>query len=364
MNAPRLRARADRGATLPFSLVLMLICAAIAAASTLTHASAQRDAATALARERAFQAADAGIDWGLAEFRASRGTIPSPSSYTRAIDGSASFSLNFAPCNANGVDDDADAEVDETDESDFTSILSTGRAGNARHTVRVIVNRRADIPGFGTAAAITSDVPIFGIDGNRATISGEDHDLEGRPVAGTATDTYGLTTTLDPAVLAALIPPDRQDQIEGIGGEPSLTSGTPPDIDALYATAAMGTTHLLESGTFSSFDLGDATRSGMVVVRCDGDLHFSGNTSGAGVLLVGGDFTVSGNFEWTGIVIVKGRAVVTGTGSQKIVGSLMAGEELEVQGNIDVLFSTESVALAKQAISVASVSSWIDNARP
>jgi hypothetical protein len=364
MISLRTRSRADRGATLPFALVLMLICAAIAASSTLTHASAQRDAATALARERSFQAADAGIDWGLSVFRASRGVIPNPSSFTKAVDGSASFSLNFAPCNANGLDDDADADVDETDEADFTSIASTGRSGNARHTVRVIVSRRADLPGFGTAAAITSDVPIFGIDGNRATISGEDHDIEGVLEPGSTTDTYGLTTSLDPAVLAALIPADRQDQIDGVGTDPSVTQDTPPDIEALYATAALGTTVLLAPGTHTQADYGTATRTGMAVVRCDGDLHFSGNCNGAGVLLVQGDFTVSGTFEWVGIVIVLGRATVTGTGNEKIIGSLMVGEELDIQGNTDVLFSTEAVALAKQAISVASISTWIDNARP
>lgn len=362
MSAALPRARRERGAAMPFALGLALLCAGIAAASTLRHASAQREASTTTARERSFQAADGGVDWAIGKVRAGRGALPSPTVETRSIDGTASFRVQYTPGTSDGLDEDGDGTVDEADEADYVLVTSTGIAGGARRTVRVITSRRIDLPAIETAAAIATDLPVLTITGNSCSIAGLDHRLDGS-LDPMLAERPAVTTEGDAASLAAQVPAGREDQVIGLGAEPSVAVAAPLDVDALYAQFARAATVLLESGTHTHANYGTATASGMAVVVCDGDLHVAGNSGGAGVLLVRGDLEVGGSFVWTGLVLVTGRVRFTGTGAtEKLLGAVIAGEELEVAGNAELCYSSAAVALAKQALAVPDVVSWVDAA--
>jgi hypothetical protein len=101
-----------------------------------------------------------------------------------------------------------------------------------------------------------------------------------------------------------------------------------------------------------------------IVHIAGGDLHISGNTSGAGVLVVDGDFVLSGAFNWNGVVLVLGDVTVTGGGSAKqIVGALMVQGTVSgtsaLNGNIKCLYSSAMISQLN-ALSRYEISSWID----
>lgn len=361
MQPPR-GSSGERGSTLIVALVLIATCAAIVASSTLTHASAQRGAKSSLARERAFQAADAGIDWGVSKLRALRGSLPLSPTETLAVDPSASFSVRYVAGDADGIDDDDDGLTDEADESDFTVVVSTGSSARARYTLRAVISRRDEFPVLSSAAAIESETPILTLNGNAFDITGEDHSITGTKL-GAAPEVYGITSQADPATLASQIAAGNADQVDGLGTGASVGASPFIDLEALYAKYAYSATVVLEPGTHTHGDYGTASLTGMQVVACDGDLHLSANTGGAGVLLVHGDLTVTGSFTWTGIIIATGRISLNGTGNEKIVGTILAGEELDISGNVTAKFSTPANSLAAQSLQPCVIAAWIDPAR-
>jgi cytoskeletal protein CcmA (bactofilin family) len=100
------------------------------------------------------------------------------------------------------------------------------------------------------------------------------------------------------------------------------------------------------------------------VVHVAGDLHVSGNASGAGVLVIDGDFDLSGSFNWNGVVLVLGDVMVTGGGiAKQVVGALMVQGSLTgtstFNGNIKLLYSSEMIGKLN-SLSRYEVSSWID----
>jgi len=100
------------------------------------------------------------------------------------------------------------------------------------------------------------------------------------------------------------------------------------------------------------------------IVHVAGDLHISGNASGAGVLVVDGDFTLSGSFNWNGVVLVLKDVAITGGGSVKqIVGALMVQGSLNnnsnLNGNIKLLYSSAMISKLN-SLTRYEVSSWID----
>jgi hypothetical protein len=369
----RVHRRRERGSALATMAVTLVICGALSAAVLTTSAGRNREAQSELQSERAFELAEAGADWGVAQIRINHGTIPSPASETRTVTACGAFTVRYDQGDADGRDNDGDGIVDDVGEHDYAVIRSTGTSGQMSRTVEVLMHKTIDIPTFSSAVQINVETPVLNFAGNAFIVDGRDHLLDGTyDPDGTAK--YGIASPAVTTDLTSQIDARNADQILGEGGSPSVGKVAAIDLDTLVDQAMSAADQLVQPGTHSNLALGEPTEAGVVIAYCNGDLHLSGVTGGAGILCVDGDLTISGTFLWTGIVIVRGRVnMVGGGGEKRVIGALDVGEEVGsddsttsvgVTGTVDLLYSSEGVALASGSLAITSILSWREVANP
>lgn len=361
------------GGALPAILVLVVICTAISAAAVVSGVSGHKEARALLAAERAFQHAEAGVDWAIAEVRERSGGLPDPASQTIDIDDGGTFTITVQQGDGNGIDDDGDTFIDEDDEANFVTLLSTGEADGIRRTLNVVLQRAIDVPNFDASTLFNVDSPILDLNGNAFIINGNEHDLEGNELAGLPAQ-VALVSPAPKSVLEDQIDPDQYDQVIGAGGSPSVGQADAVALDDLVDQAQSAADYSLEGGTHSNTTFGEPTVGDAVVVYSDGDLHLSGSATGAGLLAVDGDLKISGSFEWVGIVLVRGAVELTGGGgTKKVIGALVVGEEItsnsgstsvKLAGTVDINYSTEAINLALLRVSTMQVVNWGEVGNP
>jgi hypothetical protein len=349
----------ERGSTLVVLLGLVVVCAGMSSAVLTTNMGRQRDANSNMHRERAFQLAEAGVDWGIAEVRKRNGLLTGLTETLLTVSEAGSFRVRFAYGDTDGRDNDGDGVVDNAAERNYAVLTSTGVSGGVRRTIEVVVRRAVEVPDFASALQFNAESSLLDLEGNAFRISGLEHDAAGNVVVG-APAKPGIASTADVAEVVAQIPLNRQTNVTGLGGTPSVAQSDPVDLAQVVAQAQSAATVVLEPGTHDGrLTLGTATTGGTQVVYTQGDLYLSGGGGGAGVLVVDGDLTISGGFEWVGIVIVSGRLNLEGGGGGKrLIGALAVGDEVRITGTVDVLNSSQAVELASEQLAVMTVLSW------
>lgn len=356
--------RRTRGSTLVAVFTLLLICASIGAAVIVIEQSSMRNMDTRLMSERAFQLAESGLEWALADIREHYGALPASPVNTMQPHPTGEFTVRTEAAGSNGSDDDGDGSVDETDEQEFTLIRSTGRAAGERRTLEMMIRQEVDIPAFTSALAMNSEFPVLTLDGNAFRIKGDDHRINGTPNPSGASQP-GISTAGDATYIVDQVAANQTDQITGSGGEPSVEHVDLVDVDRIMSLAEVTADVTLAPGTYSSLDIGTPTPDGIKTVYCSGDLTISGGTQGAGLLAVDGDLHVSGGLEWVGIVLVRGRVNFTGGGANnKIIGSMVIGSDVDLAGTVDLLYSSDAIALGRLRLLYLGVTSWREVANP
>lgn len=247
-------------------------------------------------------------------------------------------------------------------------ISSQGRRGVGSKivTVEAVKWPLPPIPG-----SVYTEGPI-NFNGNAFYVDGHDHDYTAPydTVAG-APSLLGIATPNDPNVITNALIGQQTDNVQGSGGDPSVGSANVNlDLPALAAAWSQmaditlaGPLNNPSTSGWGSVAPPPAT-SDLKIVHIAGDLHISGNASGAGVLVVDGDFDLSGTFNWNGVVLVLGDVAVTGGGTAKqVVGSMMVQGNLNststMNGAIKLLYSSDMISQLN-ALSPYEVSSWID----
>jgi hypothetical protein len=362
----RLPPRTEGGYATLIVLILVVLCAALAAGLLTTTAAHDRESQTRAAREGALHMAESGLDWALAQLRERNGDLPNPPSETRPVGATGEFTVDYFAGEANGQDDDGDGDVDEADEDSYRLLRSTGRAAGSVRRIEALVRISVEVPPIEASVQINVGDPLLELDGNAFLISGDDHVLDGGPnPIGPSVPAVG--SPAPSTVLSAQVAAQQADQLEGAGGPPAVGQVGMVDLDKLAEQGAAAATVILAPGTYTHEELGDPTVAGIEAVYCPGDLHLSAGTAGSGILVVDGDLTVSGAFTWTGIIVVRGRVDMTGGGSTKrVVGALLVGEAVSgsdstsvgVAGTVDLLFSTEAIALAERRLGVLALVAW------
>jgi len=78
--------------------------------------------------------------------------------------------------------------------------------------------------------------------------------------------------------------------------------------------------------------LGSASNPQITVVN--GDLTFSGNTTGYGILVVTGQLTFSGSNGWRGVILVIGQGTIqqSGGGNNEFDGAVLVAKTLNSSG--------------------------------
>ena len=241
-------------------------------------------------------------------------------------------------------------------------ITAQGRRGVGSKivTVEAVKWPLPPVPG-----SVYTEGPIT-FNGNAFYIDGHDH----QPTAPydtvtAATPLLGISTPNDPSVISTALNGQQADNVEGAGGDPSVgDANVNLDLPAL-ATAWSQLADVTLAGPLNNpSTAGWGSIGDLKVVHIAGDLHVSGNGSGAGVLVVDGDFDLSGTFNWNGVVLVLGDLTVTGGGTAKqIVGATMVQGTLSgasnMNGNIKLLYSSAMISQLN-ALTPYEVSSWID----
>ncbi len=351
--------------------ILVLICGALAAGVLLPSMARHREAQAHLQSVRAFHLSESGIDWALSQLRQSGGIIPAGGTETMSPQGQGSFTITYTAGNANGINDDGDAFTDEADEADYVTVRSVGTSGGQTRAIETLLRASVVTPTYQASVLINVDAPVFDSNSNALIVDGREHDVNG---------VVDLTAPMLPAIASAAPAADLVAQINrplnfiGAGGTPSVAQVAPMDLDALVAQTTSAATIVVAHGTHSNVSWGTPTTAGVEIVYCDGDLHLSGNGSGAGYLVVDGDLVITGGFTWTGVVLVRGAARMSGGGSTKrIIGAMVVGEEVEavesttnvtLQGTVDMLYSTTATDLANARIAVMSVLGWYEVPAP
>ena len=366
--------RSERGTAMVPLLVVGIICGALAVSVLMPNIGRHNEAQVMIERERAFHLAEAGIDWGIAEIRIASG-VPSSSSISRTPGNgtSGSFTVTFTAGDANGVDDDGDTFVDDSDEAELVQMVSTGTYGDSQRTIEVMMRRSVATPTIAASIQFNVENPIVDMNGNAFFVSGNEHLIDGTE-DNSRSPGYGLGAPTDASNLSSQIASNRADQVVGAGGTPSVTRVDAIDLDTLVEQAKSAATHSIATGTHSQLSLGSPTPGGVVIAVAEGDLHLSGQAEGYGVLVIDGDLKCSGQLLWTGIIIVRGRCDMTGGGSGKrLIGAMIVGEEVlsgsdtqtvKVTGTVDMLYSTDAVELAQSRLAMMTVLSWQETANP
>lgn len=356
--------RRQAGNSLFVVLVTVLVVAGLGAAVLGTQLESSDQVESRVAVERAYQMAEAGVAWAVADIRENDGALPTDPIVVRRPHATGRFLIRTESAAANGADDDGDGTVDEADEADLSVITSTGESGGVQRSLEVVLRVAVEAPNFVSALSLNAPAPIVDFDGNAFRINGNDHHLDGS-LNSSGTDRAGISTTGATTNVETQLAANQTDQVQGVGGEPSIAQDTSVDLDDLVDFAAVVPTITLEPGTHSGVELGEATEDGVEVVYAKGDITLSGGATGAGVLAVDGDLHVSGGLQWTGIVLVRGRVTFTGGGGQdKIVGAFLVGEDLSIGGTVDLFYSSEAVDLVRMQLTYLSVYSRREVANP
>ncbi len=242
-------------------------------------------------------------------------------------------------------------------------VTSTATFLGVQHTsiVETAADRVPIIPGPGAlylSATTIASLKKNAIGGS-IEINGNNHDLDGNPIAGTPVP--GIAVDGEPQRLAIIdmIMKNKIDQILGSGGTPSVQVVNDTTKWADYAQMLADNADIL----VNSQDLIKAvnvwgTTSVPKVTFVNGDITLNNSQSagGCGILIINGNLTVSGGFDYKGMVIAfKNTNVdIKLSGNVEIIGSLVAaGSQISIDvssGNFRSLYSTKAMELIQNLL--------------
>lgn len=216
-----------------------------------------------------------------------------------------------------------------------------------------------------TGAVFVDPNVALDLKGQAFRIDGNDRNPDGSAGSGGAlpglTTAEGNTPGDNQAALLAQINSNQYDQVTGAGGSPSLGEVAGVDFDGIFNQFKAAQNNELSPGTYANLQTGNWAAQSLPITYVQGNLHLTGNGSGAGVLVVEGSLRITGRFSFVGVIIVRGDVVLTGGGSSVHTwGSVMVGEtltaldeeggELEVGGQADLQYSSVGLSRVEEAL--------------
>ena len=226
-------------------------------------------------------------------------------------------------------------------------ITSMANFGDTDHQSIVKVSREpVDMPPSLGALYIVSDVLGLQLNGN-LNIDGNDTNLDGSPGPEPAIPGVALDEPSDSAYFIDNIKSKIANDIEGLGGSPSVYS-TPDttDWETVMMNLIFSADITVSSGTYSSEHFGTPTDP--IITFMNGDIHLSGTCDGDGIMVINGNLTMSGDFTYRGIILVYDKSTIDCqiSGNGGIYGSIvLVGSDVDIQatGNSAFYYSSEAV---------------------
>ncbi len=336
-------ARAERGfvfVVLVASIIPMLF---LAGAAIMSMQGRNTRLIDEINQERAFWAAESGIDEAV--YQASLNQLKDGVPISRTIGNHGSFVVQPTLLLNDGQDNDGDGYVDEADENVFRLIVT----GTYRSAVRRLVAYMGPTPGLPPlqAAASIQGIPkeieiqhnavISGFDvtppdivalrrsrsgsggGGTGTGLGGGSDSGsgssgGGGLAHAATNAPGLaTTSADPIMdLGMYLKINDFGQVTGVGGSPSLAGGAPKIdlVDLINKLRSSADVVLTKKKVTSPTNLGDASKGDYKIIFRNGKLDLKGPGRGAGILVVTGKVELKNGFRFDGLILAMGKIEV------------------------------------------------------
>jgi len=363
----------ERGIVLVVTLMFALCVLGLAVALTYTTKSSLDQQRRFTAKSRAVQAAESGMSHVVAALNGTAcSNVLAAGGLSDTLAGDADsrrkvrYEVRLAEAGVDQFDNDFDDFIDEGDEQTMYEAVSVGYCDDTFVALGATI--RLESPATIASATYLADpLAEVKLSGNSFRISG--YDVDGSRVA-TGLSVPGIGVAGDPLLVRSQIRSQVVDNVEGSGAHPSVQQVPQLDLDELVASGALQANVVLSAGSATRPASPGAwgTVESPAIVYGQGDIHVSGGASGAGLLVVDGALTVSGSFEWWGLVIVRGNATFVGGGNgQRLTGALVVEKptgvdagviEFPVGGTVDVLFSTEMIALAMKPVSRYTIFNW------
>jgi len=174
--------------------------------------------------------------------------------------------------------------------------------------------------------------------------NGKSLNIDGNDLDKKEAKKYGISNPDPASEIITTLPSSVYGKIKGLGPTlPSVGQITPVDIDKLFnLLQRVGVQNFDPQGAVTKGVFGTISDPNLTYVR--GDLHISGQQTGAGVLLIDGSLKISGQFTYYGVIIVRGDVDVTGGGAQvHTYGTLFDTGVLTISGTADLLYSSSAV---------------------
>jgi len=296
--------------------------------------------------EQAMLAAESGIDYALNEAR--RGTLVAGAgaSYTfqDTLPNGSQFSTVCTYLKGDGLDNDSDGSVDESDEDVFR-VVSTGSTQNNRRRVAAYLGFSSYLPDLEGAITVTNRDVSISI-GGAARADGRNYTLLGALTGSGNTLGIAITPPGDEDDLDAELTSSEESRVLGVGGSSSFGEADPIDVAELLDFARNSASVVITNTNVSSVNYGSAASP--VVAYREGDVRIQGNSQGWGLLVVNGTLRLAGTFNWYGVILCTGT-IECGAGTARVHGGMVqgpAGAAITLTGTIDARYSSAGVDLA------------------
>ena len=296
-------------------------------------------------QEKALLAAESGLDHAIYVSRT--GGLTDGDMLVRAFGRGMAFSVEPTYMGGDGLDNDSDGDTDEADEDIFRVIIR-GTYRGATRRLAAYLGATSTLPTV--EAAVTGQSPSVGVQlPGTPMISGKNTNIDGSR-GNPAEDVTGMLIATPGTVAHLLteITADELDNVDGLGGTPSLGVTSPIDLPAIVTDAKNAASIVLTNNEYSSFNFGDASVGNAYITYREGDVKFTGDTRGAGLLVVTGKLEMVGNFRFDGVIIVMGD-IDNSAGIAQVYGGILSGPasgQFTFKGTSGVYFSSQAIDIA------------------
>jgi len=245
----------------------------------------------------------------------------------------------------------------------LVKVTSTATFMGVQHTsvVEAAADRVPFIPGPGAMYLSASTVASLKKNaiGGSIEINGNNHDLDGNPIAGTPVPGIAVDGETQRLSVIDMINKNKINNILGAGGTPSVQVVNDTTDWAEYAQMLADNPDYLidaQAKIKSTNTWGTTANPKVTFINGDITLNNSTSASGCGILVINGNLTINGGFDFKGLLVAfKNTTVeIKLTGNVQILGSLVAaGNEILVDcssGNFRSLYSREALDLIQQLL--------------
>ena len=232
------------------------------------------------------------------------------------------------------------------------TITSTSHFGNTNHQVIVTAKREpAIMPPVNGSLYISADTLAVKLQGN-LDIDGNDRNIDDSPGSEPPKPGIAVDDPGDSAYVVNELKPKIANDIEGLGGSPSVHAvNDSTNWQEVAENLIFAADYTVPSGTYASGTvLGTFAEPKITYVT--GDVHFSGTATGSGIMIINGNVTMSGQFTYYGMLIVYGQSSIETdiVGNGGIYGSTaLVGDNVDIKatGNASFFYSSQAISNAQ-----------------